>query len=84
LEYRVIDIIDTAYKHGVSESDILACFNNFIYKAALDDGKFLLLGWSGSSTLLEMMFIEHQTGDISIFHCMKARKQYIDSLGSKL
>ncbi|GHT78106.1 hypothetical protein FACS1894104_0810 [Actinomycetota bacterium] len=80
----MINIINTAYKHGISDSDILACFNNFIYKGSLDDGKFLLLGWSSNSTLLEMMFIEHPTGDIDIFHCMKARKQYTDSLRSKL
>jgi hypothetical protein len=80
----VINIVDTAYKHGISANDILACFNNFIYKGCISDGKFLLLGWSSGAVLLEMMFIEYNSGDIDIFHCMKARKQYTDSLGSEL
>jgi hypothetical protein len=39
-------------------------------------GRFLLIGFSQSGTLLEIVYIPDETGNVNVIHAMKCRKEY--------
>jgi hypothetical protein len=65
-----------AFKHGVTKADILWAFETFIYEDPIDgvDNKYLLLGFSISGNLLEVMYNRIDENNINVFHAMPCRR----------
>jgi hypothetical protein len=65
----------SAFKHGVTESDILWAFNTAKYDCLIEgfDNKYLLLGFSTHGSLLEVMYNDLGEDRVSVFHAMSCR-----------
>jgi uncharacterized DUF497 family protein len=77
----------SAFKHGVTEADILKAFDTKKYDAELDEegfeNKYLLIGFDCSANLLEVMYNSIDNDTVRAFHAMKCRKAYIKLLKTK-
>ena len=78
-----IVFVPSAFKHSVSEENIRWVLLNHIVDGVIeedDEAKYLSVGFDKSGNLLEIMynFIGEQT--IKVFHAMKCRKQFYESL----
>ena len=67
-----VEIMGSAYRHGIAGEDILHAVRNAI-KAHYMDGYVLVIGPSRSGQLLELCISD----DDRIFHAMKARKKFL-------
>ncbi|MDR2999837.1 MAG: hypothetical protein LBU89_01115 [Fibromonadaceae bacterium] len=69
----------SAFKHGISEADILWAFKTMEYDAALEEyaNKYLLIGFDKSANLIEIMYNVIDDNTILVFHAMKCRSAYI-------
>jgi len=67
-----------AFKHGVTETDILRAFETFIYEKPIKDAvnKHLLLGFNGKGNLIEVMYNRIDEDSINVFHAMPCRKAF--------
>ena len=67
-----------AFKHGVTEADILRAFETFIYEDPIDDAdnKYLLLGFNTKGNLIEVMYNRINEDAINVFHAMLCRKAF--------
>ena len=65
----------SAFKHGVTESDIFWAFNTAKYDRLVEgfDNKYLLLGFNVHGNLLEVMYNDLGEGKVSVFHAMPCR-----------
>ena len=79
----------SAFKHGVTETDILKAIETKIYEGPLEDyeNKYAIIGFDMVGNPIEIMYniIDNET--INIFHAMKCRSSLIDqidSLGGKI
>ena len=83
----IILFSQSAFKHGVTEADILKAFDTKKYDAALDgeglDDKYLLIGFDISANLIEVMYNAIENDTVRVFHAMKCRKIYIGLLDSR-
>jgi uncharacterized DUF497 family protein len=79
LSYRQIIIHPAALKHGFSENDILTAFTNMIDNYALleESDKEIVIGWTGSGQLLEIIYLILDDNNIMVIHAMKCRKHYL-------
>ena len=73
---RII-IRKSAYKHKISEADILYAYNNPYYDGPIEsnesnDTRFIRLGFDTSGKLLEILYNEYKD-HVCIFHAMKCR-----------
>jgi hypothetical protein len=70
---------ESAFKHGVSESNIRNAMATFLYdEADVDDAnKFLLIGFDLQGNLLEVIYNVIDDETINVFHAMKCRKEYL-------
>jgi hypothetical protein len=74
-----IVILDSAYKHGVSEQSIVSCLFNFRGDIVLEQmpPKRLFAGFDHIGNALEIIAREDFENDrITVFHAMKLRKQF--------
>ncbi|MCL2665173.1 MAG: hypothetical protein FWE82_06135 [Defluviitaleaceae bacterium] len=73
-----IEFNKSAFKHGISESDIYWAFIHSCYDGPIEDmeNKFLRLGFDKSGNLLEIMYNEIDENNINVFYAMKCRKIY--------
>ena len=74
-----IVILDSAYKHGVSEQSILSCLLYFQNDMAIadDQPKRLFVGFDHLGTALEIIAIENVEQDrLVVIHAMRLRKQF--------
>ena len=74
-----IVILDSAYKHGISEQSIFSCLQHFQNDMALDDTlpKRLFVGFDYLGIALEIIAIEDIEYDrLVVIHAMKLRKQF--------
>ena len=71
-------IIDSAFKHGISENEIKHVFENAISSIALEEfpPKIMLFGFDTKGNALEIGYFVNDTGDEIIMHAMKLRKIY--------
>ena len=71
-------IIDSAFKHGISENEIKHVFENAISSITLEEfpPKFMLFGFDTKGKALEIGFFINDYGDEIIIHAMKLRKFY--------
>ena len=76
--YALIKFNRAAFRHGVSEADILQAFETFIYEDPVEDAdnKYLLLGFNTNGNLIEVMYNKIDDDSINVFHAMPCRKAY--------
>jgi len=80
-----IVILDSAFKHGITEESILSCLFNVRGDKVLDDSspKHLLAGFDNLGNALEIIAIEDdEQKRLTVIHAMKLRKQFYYLLGS--
>jgi hypothetical protein len=75
-------ILDSAYKHGISDNDIMMVFENAISSIALDEfpPKVMLFGFDSIGRALEVGYFVNDSGTNIIIHAMKLRKSYFKYL----
>ena len=79
-----IDILDSAYKHGITEESILSCLLNIRGDKVLDAylSKHLLAGFDYQGKALEIITIEDDEQErLLVIHAMNLRKQFFYLLG---
>lgn len=73
----------SAFKHGISEDDILFAAENWAYASRPDDpmpAKQLVLGFDTGGRLLELPILTFDSGHQLVIHAMKARRRYLHLL----
>jgi len=73
-----ISILDSAYKHGITDESIYSCLFNVRGDKILDDPppKHLMAGFDHLGRALELIVIEHEERNrIVVIHAMKLQKQ---------
>jgi hypothetical protein len=84
----IFEFSRSAYKHGISDSDILWAFDNFTYDGLIERGasasedKYLLVGYDINAHPLEIMYNIIDDGVFRVFHAMKCRNIYIHLLNT--
>jgi hypothetical protein len=68
----------SVFKHGYMVADIESVLGYPLGAVKLYTDVWVYIGWSTAGTLLEVMV--HQNGFIKVFHCMRARKKFIQLL----
>jgi len=74
-----IVILDSAYKHGITEENIIYCLSHFNNDIMLDypPTKRLFIGFDNLGRALEIIAIEDEEQErLVIIHAMKLTKQY--------
>jgi len=74
-----IVILDSAYKHGITEENILVCLFNIRGDKLLDDPppKRLMAGFDNLGRALELIVIEDEERSLLVvIHAMKLQKQF--------
>jgi len=73
----------SAFKHGISEADILWVFDNGTYDGLLErgekpsDDKYLLIGYDLNANPIEVIYNYIDEEDtVNVFHAMKCRNAY--------
>ena len=71
-------IIDSAFKHGISESEIRFVFEYAVSSITLHEfpPKIMLFGFDSQGKALEVGYFVNDSGDEIIIHAMKLRKCY--------
>ena len=71
-----------AFKHKVTEADILRAFETFIYENPIDEAenKYLLLGFNIHGNLIEVMYNRINEEAINVFHAMPCRRAFRDMI----
>jgi hypothetical protein len=67
-----------AFKHGVTEADILSAFETYIFEDPVEgeDNKFLLIGFDARANPIEVMYNRVDDDRINVFHAMPLRAAY--------
>jgi hypothetical protein len=77
-------ILQSAYKHGITEESIRSCLLNFRGDKVLDDPppKRLFTGFDHLGNALEIIAVEDiDRNRLVVIHAMKLRKQFFYLLG---
>ena len=71
-------ILESAYKHGISDTEILHVFENAVNSITLEElpPKTMLFGFDTIGRALEIGYFINDNGDEVIMHAMKLRKNY--------
>ncbi len=69
-------IINSARRHGIADTDIIHCFDNPILVEGLDDDLVMLVGPDRTGRLLEVGVVVGNDGPV-IVHAMEARTKYL-------
>jgi hypothetical protein len=80
--YLEIICKQSAFKHDVTKSDIVWALNTAKYDRLVEgfDNKYLLLGFSTSGNLLEVMYNDLGGDKVSVFHAMPCRNALLPLL----
>jgi hypothetical protein len=78
----VIKFSESAFKHGVTETDVRRAFETSRYDGPIEDdsGKRLRIGFDSNSNPLEIIYNELDDNTIRVFHAMKCRNIYVPLL----
>ncbi|MDR0525689.1 MAG: hypothetical protein LBG90_07450 [Spirochaetaceae bacterium] len=79
-----ITIVPSAFKHNVSEENILWVLSHHLADGIVEEGdvtKRVAVGFDKSGNLLEIIYDERDDGRLKVFHAMKCRKQFRKDLG---
>ena len=79
-----IIILDSAYKHGITQENILTCLYNVRGGKILDDPppKRLVAGFDNNGNALELIVVEGEER-LVVIHAMKLQKKYQYLLGRR-
>ncbi|QQS02847.1 MAG: hypothetical protein IPK37_12320 [Austwickia sp.] len=66
----------SAFKHGVSEEDILHAYRNPVLVFDLDDRFTMIIGANATAIIFEVGVVEGETADV-IVHAMRAREKFL-------
>ena len=71
-------ILDSARKHGISDTNICFVFKNAINSIILEEFplKIMLFGYDSIGRMLEVGYFINESGEYIIIHAMKLRKSY--------
>jgi hypothetical protein len=74
----VIQINESALRHGIDKEDILRALTLPLVDRLMPHfrNKYLLLGFDRNSNLLEIMYNINKDGSYNVFHAMKCRKDF--------
>jgi hypothetical protein len=80
-----IEICNSAFNHGATESDIENAVTTKIYDAIIGGypEKYALVGFDLAGRPLELMYNAVDDNSIQVFHAMKCRKSFLSLLGIK-
>jgi hypothetical protein len=69
----------SAFKHGLTESDIEWAFMHPIQNGLLEDyeNKYLLIGFDTCGNPIEVMYNRIDDERLNVFHAMKCRKGFL-------
>jgi hypothetical protein len=78
----VIKCVPSAFKHGITETNIRHAILNWKYDDMFEDDpdKYLLIGFDNNANLLEIMYNVVDNGSIKVFHAMKCRNSLLPLL----
>jgi hypothetical protein len=70
---------NSAFKHGITEADILWAFKTIQYDAVLEEftDKYLLIGFDKNANLIEILYNIVDDNVILVFHAMKCRSAFV-------
>ena len=70
---------NSAFKHGITEADILWAFKTIQYDAILEEftDKYLLIGFDKNANLIEILYNIVYDNVVLVFHAMKCRPAFI-------
>jgi hypothetical protein len=75
-----LDIVfhDSAFKHGLTESDIRHAFETCCYADEYKNREnvYLLLGFDLDANPVEILYNKLERGGVKVFHVMSCRKQF--------
>ncbi|MEO7422286.1 MAG: hypothetical protein ABIU87_07820 [Ornithinibacter sp.] len=69
-------IASSAYKHGLSEEEILHAYRNPIRVWDLGEGFTMMIGANAAAIVLEVGYVEGQSA-VVIVHVMAAREKFL-------
>jgi hypothetical protein len=74
----VVQINESAFRHGVAEEDILQALALPLVDRLMPQyrNKYLLIGFDRNSNLVEIMYNIRTDGSYNVFHAMKCRKEF--------
>jgi hypothetical protein len=74
----IIKCVPSAFKHGISESNIRHAILNWQYDDTFenDSEKHLLLGFDNNGNLLEILYNIIDENNVRVFHAMKCRNVF--------
>ncbi|GHV12068.1 hypothetical protein AGMMS49938_03910 [Fibrobacterales bacterium] len=79
-----VEYAKSAFKHGVTEADILWAFKTVEYDAVLEDlgmtDKNLLIGFDKNANLIEILYKAVDEDSVVVFHAMKCRPAFVTLL----
>ena len=78
-----IVFVPSAFKHTISEENIRWVLLNHIADGLIEEDnetKYLTVGFDKTGNLLEIMYNYIDDSKIKVFHAMKCRKQFYDTL----
>jgi hypothetical protein len=73
---RMLEIYDSAFKHGVAKADFKHVLKHPIRVMDQDDGSLLYLGAATNGKLLEVVTYPRPDGSELVVHAMKMRPSY--------
>ena len=69
-------IASSAYKHGLSEEEILHAYRNPVRVWDLGEGFTMMIGANAAAIILEVGYVEGQDA-VVIVHAMPAREKFL-------
>jgi len=81
VEFKIV-FKQSAFKHGVTEEDIIWAFNTARYDSLVEgfENKYLLIGFDTNGNLLEILYSDLGENKASVFHAMKCRNALLSLL----
>jgi hypothetical protein len=78
----IVKCVPSAFKHGISESNIKYAILNWQYDDVFEDDaeKHLLLGFDDNANLLEILYNVIDENSVRVFHAMKCRDAFLPLL----
>jgi hypothetical protein len=71
---------DTAFKHGLTEADILHAFETCCYVDQYKNREnvYMLLGFDMNANPVEILYNEFGKNGVNVFHAMPCQKQFFN------
>jgi hypothetical protein len=84
-DLEAADLAPAAFKHGLTQTDIRWAMATALFDELMDgyDDKYLLIGFSVSGNLIEVMYNLVGEDIANIFHAMKCRNDFLQYLSGR-